>query len=274
MLKGMSWGSADVDWCEDNYSISPFVAEFYNTVSNAVFFVFPPIMWMLCKEYARCINPYIKLMWVLLMVVGAFSAYFHCTLSLVGQLLDEVAILWALSLGAGLWFPRRYYPRVLKGDRKLFRRMVFALTLCGTMLAFIKPWFNSFLLLAFVVPGFWTANLELKRLKNQRVDQIFRADAIMWGISIACWIADRTLCDFWLFVSFPYLHSFWHVFSLVACYYSVVLFAYFDATSECVELGPVLRYWPNDSVANFKFGLPYIALMSNPYEDEHMNKGL
>ena len=85
-----------------------------------MFFVCPPLMWALFKEYAERVNPLINLMWSLLMLVGACSIYFHSTLSLVGQLLDEVAILWALSLGTGLWFPRRYYPRIVKGNRCVF----------------------------------------------------------------------------------------------------------------------------------------------------------
>lgn len=40
--------------------------------------------------------------------------YFHMTLSFVGQMLDELSILWALAVGYAIWLPRRHYPSFIK----------------------------------------------------------------------------------------------------------------------------------------------------------------
>lgn len=43
--------------------------------------------------------------------------YFHMTLSLLGQLLDEIAILWLLASSYSIWMPRCYFPTFLGENR-------------------------------------------------------------------------------------------------------------------------------------------------------------
>lgn len=48
---------------------------------------------------------------------GLFSTYFHMTLSFLGQLLDEISILWLLASGYSIWMPRCYFPTFLGENR-------------------------------------------------------------------------------------------------------------------------------------------------------------
>lgn len=136
MWNHLKSGSSPVDWCEGNYLISSNIAEFVNTVklnnyhiktllfhgfflqfSNILFFLFPPVLIHLFREYSQFVNPAINMIWILLILVGVCSAYFHATLSLIGQLLDEVAILWLFMAAFCMFFPRRYFPYFLKNSR-------------------------------------------------------------------------------------------------------------------------------------------------------------
>ena len=52
-------------------------------VSNIFFFLVPPMMIMLFASYSKRVANGITFLWILLVIIGIGSVYFHATLSLV-----------------------------------------------------------------------------------------------------------------------------------------------------------------------------------------------
>ncbi|XP_046728045.1 alkaline ceramidase 1 isoform X2 [Silurus meridionalis] len=255
-----SYESSEVDWCEDNYKHSENIVEYFNTMSSFIFFVVAPIMLYLLHPYARERNLAVHLVWLMMIFVGLFSMYFHMTLSFMGQMLDELSILWVLAIGYSLWFPRKHFPYFVK-DRTSFSRIVLVSTIFTTLLSFVKPTANAYALNFFALHILYSLSLQLKSCTDQRVLRLARVSIGLWVLAISCWISDRFGCSFWQKLDFCYLHGIWHILIVVSTAYGSTLIAYLDATIEIPHSHPDLQYWPCDNLA---LGLPYIVLKAMP----------
>ena len=115
------WGTrtATIDWCERNYEVTGYIAEFWNTVTNLVMILFPmyAVYWSLrqrSKQFEQISKvrrnnpeknkflyvvpmPFIYCQLALLMV-GIGSWMFHMTLLYSMQLLDELPMIWTSSI--------------------------------------------------------------------------------------------------------------------------------------------------------------------------------
>lgn len=148
----------------------------------------PPILIHLFKDYGKYVHFGIHVVWLLLVVVGAASTYFHATLSLLGQLLDEISILWVYSSTMIFFCPRKYLPIIIK-SRARFTVFMLTFTVLATILSVFHPIVNAFALMSLAVPTFWLLFKELERVKEKdpRVYELGIRTVITLIIAIVAW---------------------------------------------------------------------------------------
>lgn len=103
--------TATIDWCEANYEVTKYIAEFWNTVSNLVMILLPTygVYWSWThSEFARKHSTSSRALFVVptsivlcnigLVLVGVGSWLFHMTLLYPAQLLDEIPMIFGSAL--------------------------------------------------------------------------------------------------------------------------------------------------------------------------------
>jgi dihydroceramidase len=119
---GHYWGTitGNPDWCEHNYAVTAYVAEFWNTLSSVP--IFAGGAYGLWQAVRKGLGWQYVLQWVSLMCVGLGSITFHGTLLFTGQAMDELAMVYTvviflcvsarstkLSVVCGLYLPAFTY---------------------------------------------------------------------------------------------------------------------------------------------------------------------
>eukprot|EP00971_Amphidinium_carterae_P200986 3988358-Amphidinium_carterae.1 len=85
------WGKpdAEINWCEEDYMLSEWIAEPVNTVTNAVFIVLPVVFLA-----SHTTSTEVRFQAVIIVVIGLGSVLYHATLRYNMMLADELPILW------------------------------------------------------------------------------------------------------------------------------------------------------------------------------------
>jgi alkaline ceramidase len=287
-LNFLKHGSSDVDWCETNYTVVSFIAEFFNTVklflfklsmritirigrnfiyfkvSNILFFIFPPILMVLFRNYGNIITRGIHLMWIFLILVGAGSVYFHATLSLAGQLMDELLILWVLMAGYAIMTPQTLLPLYFRVHRSIYFTVCLTIGIFLTLVSTYNPVYNAFFLFLIGFPAVGLLFRVFNTNTEKSVSQLTRRTIIILFLAIALWICDKVFCGFFRHLNIPYLHAIFHVLILISSYSTVVIFAYFVAFYQYPTTKPTLRYWPHTRTNSFDFfKIPYVFVSEN-----------
>ncbi|KAF9186341.1 Alkaline ceramidase 3 [Haplosporangium sp. Z 27] len=242
--------TASVDWCENNYVVSFYIAEFWNTISNVFCLLGAVFGYYTFPSNERRFT----LMFAAFGFVGLGSVLFHGTLRHKMQLLDELPMLYSATVilfilveakhgPQGKWFPMlltvwiaatTYIFSTATGQLQFY-----SFQSTYTILQFCMIYFLRVL---------YVQQRESNSTPNPAIISLIRRAFFTGLFAVSIWLIDLRLCEFVNGVGAksilkwnPQLHAWWHVFSTGALYHAVMLIIYyhFDARGQ----KPYVDYW-------------------------------
>uniref|UniRef100_A0A1I7TFJ0 Alkaline ceramidase n=1 Tax=Caenorhabditis tropicalis TaxID=1561998 RepID=A0A1I7TFJ0_9PELO len=212
-------------WCESAYKYQtlPYVAEFANTCTNLPIIVLPLVNIMLLRRYLQDVNGGLVFPQLLLTFNGLASTYYHATLNLFGQLVDELSLVWIITVFLVVYIPvMKWFPEKFSKRLTLVRWIVLIVTAAVSGLCFLEPNLNAIALMLFSIPAAVVINYE----------------------------GNRT----------PYLHALFHLLAGLAGYTIFIMFSMIDIESRTKthRYTAAVRYFPDKNGSIFSF--PYISL--------------
>mmetsp|Transcript_7147 Transcript_7147/g.19596 ORF Transcript_7147/g.19596 Transcript_7147/m.19596 type:complete len:263 (-) Transcript_7147:53-841(-) len=220
------WGppTSTIDWCEPNYTVTPYVAEFFNSLTSLFIVVAGLLPVCLNWKLLHLMEWRFILAFLSVSVVGLGSVAFHGTLQFEHQMLDEVPMLWTVMVilyilvekektaSFGLQFPvvltayaclATYATAFQGGNEQWFSFHTF----------FSLPEISCLLLVARFFRG-----LD----HSDRLRGFMRRGFYCWLAAVIVWLTDVNLCDQLLMLP-AYgswnLHAFgWHLLTSYALF--------------------------------------------------------
>lgn len=220
------WGpvTSSIDWCERNYVVTPLVAEFFNTLSNAGMVCLGLVgMWLARREG-------LELRYVLanfsLFLIGLGSAAFHGTLTHLGQQGDETPMV----IGSLIWIWCLTFsdPSFEARHRRLGPRCAWALAALATIFACLHYKFSFVaifqgliaILVVIMIVALMKSWIEFRGREQLRRYVFIYLGSIL--IALPLWLIDQHFCSSLHSLPGglpnPQFHAWWHLLMGVNCY--------------------------------------------------------
>ncbi|KAL2071737.1 hypothetical protein VTL71DRAFT_12972 [Oculimacula yallundae] len=259
------WGDANAqaNFCEEDYIITPYIAEFINTLTNIMYLVyaFYGIKNNVNRKDAVLRNlPYLGIA-----AVGFGSAIFHATMKNYTQWCDDLSMLVAVAT---------VMHRVLTFDKSLSTTVISGTVFAGVMTAF-SIWHcvsdelimhNVLFASMIAVVGIKTRAIISTRVEDRAVAKEVRKLATWGGVifisGFGIWNIDNAICSSlttwkrsigmpWSFVL--ELHGWWHIFTGAGAYIFIALVEYLTSEEAGQSLGGRFA-WPVNHIVNCRAG--------------------
>ena len=214
--RGLWTHTASIDWCEANYELSYYIAEFWNTFSNLAFIIPQMVHYFTLSKY-NSVEPVFRHAFLLLAVVGFGSLCFHMTLTRSMQMLDETSmILVALH---------SFFLLYIMKEPKVNKKMLTAILTCYGLVflsfyIFLVSW-PIFHHTCFGVLVYVSAYIGYQLKEKHGQYHEFWNVVILQHFGLAVWMIDKHYCEVLTTIRENYVFSFvkpllqfhalWHV---------------------------------------------------------------
>lgn len=177
------WGvpDASVSFCEEAYTHSTWIAEYYNTLSSCLYLLVGGLF----------LNTNIHPIAVGVLWIGLGSIMLHGTLRYYGQWADELAMLTTSFYGL------RYQHAYIRQEL-IYVLIIFYLS------------FHKYFIIFFLSITAINIYFGMEALRSSDDQILYRLYVFFFGLASVCWILDKFLCNY---VQQYYLHAWWHVFT-------------------------------------------------------------
>ena len=188
--RGLWTQTASIDWCESNYELSYYIAEFWNTISNLAFIVPQLAQYVALNKYDY-IGPAFKNALLSLALVGVGSFCFHMTLAKPMQMFDETSMIVVTLHGFYLLY-------IIKQPDVNRRRLATLLVCYGlvflALYVFLVAWpIFHHSIFGIIVYASTAIGYQLKRIHGP--NYTFWTVIILQHLAVLFWMIDKHGCE-------------------------------------------------------------------------------
>ncbi|CAF3528348.1 unnamed protein product [Rotaria sp. Silwood1] len=220
--------TSSIDWCERNYVITQYIAEFWNCISSLLMSLLAGILFVQ-GLYNKIENRFLLLS-LSFGIVGFGSAYFHGTLTHLGQMADELPMVYSMIVW---WFILFRMDRFNKLQDKIY---AFDLAIVfGILYAVLWTYLHSLQTFVIIFQVHFTLMVLggimklvfLYRQTQHHTNSIKYLIVIYVGLlilALICWIIDQQLCERMNSKGGfnPQLHAWWHIICAIDSHVGII----------------------------------------------------
>jgi len=244
--------SSSIDWCERNYVVSWYIAEFWNSLSSFVIILFA--IWGIMQVSERNLELRFWLFHGSIIFVGLGSICFHGTLTYFGQLGDELPMIWTMLIWWYILINMENNGNKLVGFILTVYGFIFSVVHCFQAFTTVFQ-VHSVLLILFGL--FYVIRYSFQYYHSHPIVPLLGSIYFiaMIGASIA-WVIDQQFCKELhslevpgsiIRIPNPQLHAIWHILvgyatNLSGIYARVVRYIIVNGKSPKVDWA--FSFWP------------------------------